>query len=380
LKGAGGRREGRVRVLVTGVGGGGNGEQMVKALRLASTQYHIIGTDVTPFGIGLYHADEGYVVPRARDASYIDAILNLCVQRNVQAVITGSEPEMEVLSEHRGLFQDRGIFLLLNSPKIISLCSDKWRTYAFLRGQGFTVPLSQLITDLDIAGDFSEDDFPLVVKPAASGGGSRHAYIAQSAEEMRFFCGYIMKDGLIPMVQEYIGTPQGEFTVGVLHDLDGHYIDSLAMRRDLSLGMSLKLKIRNRTKKAELSPWLVISSGYSQGWIDCFPEVSSVCVRIADALGSCGPLNVQCRIVGGEVYTFEINPRLSGTSSIRAMVGFNEADMLIRRHVLGDGGQLRDPIVAGYVARGLAERVIALGDEKPAFHWEKGRGEWQASL
>lgn len=35
-----------IRVMVTGVGGGGNGEQLVKALRLARTNYRIIGADI----------------------------------------------------------------------------------------------------------------------------------------------------------------------------------------------------------------------------------------------------------------------------------------------------------------------------------------------
>ncbi|GAG21532.1 unnamed protein product, partial [marine sediment metagenome] len=33
----------KVPVMVTGIGGGGHGEQIVKALRMASTPYEIIG-------------------------------------------------------------------------------------------------------------------------------------------------------------------------------------------------------------------------------------------------------------------------------------------------------------------------------------------------
>ena len=44
----GGMNRDEIRVMVTGVGGGGNGEQLVKALRLARTNYRIIGADITP--------------------------------------------------------------------------------------------------------------------------------------------------------------------------------------------------------------------------------------------------------------------------------------------------------------------------------------------
>jgi translation elongation factor EF-1alpha len=53
-------------------------------------------------------------------------------------------------------------------------------------------------------------------------------------------------------------------------------------------------------------------------------------------LESKGPINIQCRLTDDGVYTFEINPRFSGTESIRALVGYNAPDALIRREVLGE--------------------------------------------
>ena len=47
-------------------------------------------------------------------------------------------------------------------------------------------------------------------------------------------------------------------------------------------------------------------------------------------------LLAQCRYVGDQVVTFEINPRFSGTTFIRALAGYNEPDLLLRREVLGE--------------------------------------------
>ena len=101
----------------------------------------------------------------------------------------------------------------------------------------------------------------------------------------------------------------------------------------------------------------MISSGYSQGIIDEFPEVRKRCEEIALKLGVKGPVNIQCRKVGEKVYPFEINPRFSGTTSIRALVGYNEPDILIRKHIL------REVITGihykkGIVVRGLSEFYI----------------------
>jgi carbamoyl-phosphate synthase large subunit len=60
---------------------------------------------------------------------------------------------------------------------------------------------------------------------------------------------------------------------------------------------------------------------------------------------------------------FEINPRFSGTTSIRAMVGYNEPDVLIRRHLLGEDVETRFPYGRGLVLRSLTETLIPGGGD-----------------
>ena len=65
------------------------------------------------------------------------------------------------------------------------------------------------------------------------------------------------------MVQEYVGTPDHEYTVGVLHDMDGSFINSIALKRSLNSQLNIRLSVRNRTNKNKLGDELVISSGIS---------------------------------------------------------------------------------------------------------------------
>ena len=37
-----------------------------------------------------------------------------------------------------------------------------------------------------------------------------------------------------------------------------------------------------------------------------------------------GPANIQCRVVDGVPYAFEVNPRFSGTTYFRTLLGVNE--------------------------------------------------------
>ena len=92
----------QTRVLITGVGGGGVGEQVLKSLNLCGKKYWIIGTDMTEYSVGLYQADGKYILPPAKDESYIERLFDICAKENIEVLIPGSEPELRAISKNRG--------------------------------------------------------------------------------------------------------------------------------------------------------------------------------------------------------------------------------------------------------------------------------------
>jgi len=183
-------------------------------------------------------------------------------------------------------------------------------------------------------------------------------FVAQTAEEFRLFATYLLDSFPSCLVQEYVGDAANEYTVGVLSDLDGQLIHSIAVRRDILPAFSNRSRVRNRSGNPAFGDQLVVSNGITQGEIGAFPEVTGPCERIAATLGSQGPLNVQCRLVDGEVRVFEINPRFSGSASLRALVGFNEPDLLYRRHIEGERLVPRFAYRSGRITRGLREVLV----------------------
>lgn len=357
---------GKTSVLVTGVGGGGHGHEIVKALRL-SGRYHLIGVDMIESSFGLFDVDEAYTIPSASDPDYMNILLEICQQRQVKVLIHGSEPELKVISRNRDVLLKVGILPLINTFEVIERCIDKWATIIFLKEQGFDFPNSLLIhTEREIPCDFS---LPAVIKPAIGGGGSNNTFLVQDMGELGFACRYLIQQNKIVLVQEYVGTPEDEYTVGVLSTLAGEFIGSIALRRYLLSGLSNRIQISNRTGRENLSSTLAISSGISQGTIDEYPQVRMVCEKIAKTLHSKGPLNIQCRFVGGKLYPFEINPRFSGTTYIRALMGFNEPDMLIRHHIFGEVPPSPVKYKFGKVMRGLVERCVT--DYSSVIPWQK---------
>ncbi len=352
-----------IRVFVGAIGGGGHGEQIVKALRLAGKQrYFIVGGDVSPNCPQFAMVDAPVLLPKASDGGYIEAVLALCRRYDVRAVFHGCEPELKALSENRSRFEDRGILVPINPQSVIRTCMDKDLTSRFLSEAGFDPPQSWSFDQSSAV-----DRFPVVVKPSKGGGGSRDTFIAQTPRQLEILAEFLDVSKEPFLIQEYVGRFDEEYTVGVLHDLDGQFVHSIAIRRLISSALNMRLAVKNRTGRSDLGEWLVVSSGVSHGEVADFPEVRRQSEMIAQRLGARGPINIQCRLVDGKVRVFEINPRFSGTTSLRAMVGFNEPDLLLRRHLLGESLRQGFDYRHGTIIRSLIETLLP-ETSPPAWH------------
>jgi len=307
----------QLRVLITGVGGRSVGHQILQALLLLGEQYTIVATDVEAFSYGLYQVDRRYLVPHAHDPGYIKAVHRLIARERIGVLLPGTEAELFALAEHRN---ELNCMTIMNPPEVVHLCRNKGRLAKWLVENGFRTPRTVA------SGDWREltqqVGFPIVGKPAENSGGSRHVEILRSAAEVETYLGLCPNPSQM-LFQEYVEGVDTEYTVGVAVSHAGEIIDSIVLRRIL-MGLSLgpSRVIDGKT--------YALSTGYSQGVIVKHELVQAVCENLASTLGARGPLNIQCRLNGDEVCVFEVHPRFSGTTSIRAAAGFNEPDLLIK--------------------------------------------------
>jgi carbamoyl-phosphate synthase large subunit len=318
------------RVLVTGVSSESVGGQVCKALQHKASDYFVVASSMKKSIVPEALIHEFLEVPAANAENYIQRVEQIVQNYQIEFVIPGSEPELVRLVEHREGFNRLGAVLLANSLEIIQNCLDKEKTFPLLTKLGFAVPKTYSLHDFKIL-EHPLEQFPYIIKPK-SGAGSASVFIAQDFEELEFFVNYILKNKGEPMIQEYVGTPEHEYTVGVLHSPTGDLIGRFGIRRFIASGISNKISVINRTGQDCFGSRLVVSSGVSQGEITNFEPVLETATEIARALGSIGPLNIQGRWNGEQFIPFEINPRFSGTSAMRAMAGFNEPDLLIQAY------------------------------------------------
>lgn len=333
-----------MKVLVAGLAGASLGTEIIKSLHAAG-EYEVYGCDISQLAYGLYSERLVKSFVADRD-NYIQSVIDICIQNNIEYIIPGGEQPMVLLSAADEEIQKNGITVLCNKASIVQLFSDKKATFDFLKENGFTIPQTISIVN----GNFSVIDsmsFPCIVKPSSGSGGSDSVFLATSKEECILYAELLQRNNRPVLIQEYIDVNEGEFTIGVLSDTNSNIISSVAMQRVFNS----KLSVAYRGKKG------LISSGYSQGLIADFPLIRKQAEAIAIAAKSTGPLNVQGRVKNGVLIPFEINPRFSASTYLRALAGVNEIHLYLQ-HVAGINVNNKLNIKEGYYMRSFEEMFI----------------------
>lgn len=299
----------KLNVLVTG-SGGNIAQGIMKSTRLSRLNCRIITTDMNPLSAGLFRGDAGYLIPAADKPDFLKRILEICKREKIDAILVAPEAELKVFSQNKKFIEKKTKAKVIVNPfRVIEIGNDKWKTYNFLKDNNLNYPASALPKkDTKAVKELiKEVGFPLIIKPRF-GFGSQNVFIANNRREMEVF----IKKTPNPIIQEHLTPPDEEYTAGSFVSSKGEIKGIITMKREL---------LRGTTYRAVV--------GY-------FREIKNEVQRLLIALKPSGPCNVQLRLTKRGPVTFEINPRFSGTSVIRAKFGFNEVEAALRDFVLGE--------------------------------------------
>ena len=315
-------------IAVTAVGGG-VGQSVLRALRLSSIQLKIIGFDPNPWSAGLYTCSKGYTIPHSSNSSFVESLLEKLRMEGVRVVIPGSDPEVTVIARTREQFISSGIFPVTGTEEAVHLCRDKLAGCRFFRNLG--IPFARTVPAKEAYSLGDEAGFPLIVKPVG-GSASRGISIAFNKEQLRQ-----QLAGGDKVVQEYLipecwGKKQDELTTddvyenGILRQTDEISIQMLFDHEGKFLG-----KFTSRNVLRDGVPMLIDPAAV--------PQAEEIAYKMAVMLvekGFIGPCNLQCKITERGPIFFEINPRFTGITAVRAAMGFNEVEAILRRVLLNE--------------------------------------------
>jgi len=270
-------------ILITGISGQ-LGLSIFK--RVSSLGFdNVLGCDLNEYSLGAISVKSFYVICSAESPSFISEILKIVESNSVTHLFVTIEREIEVISQNRDRF--KGINLIMNSSPILNIFLDKYSTSKLLSKNGFEVSKTYLIGDMLPRKE-------LIVKLRKSSG-SKLFHVFKKINEIESIILKYGADALV--IQEFIAS-EDEYTATVFSD--GIVINTIIFKRKLTGGLTYEVElIRDDEMVAEL-------------------------VRLSEITRLRGVLNVQYKKIMDKNIIFEVNPRVSGSTMFKYMLGFDE--------------------------------------------------------
>jgi carbamoyl-phosphate synthase large subunit len=265
-----------------------------------------------PNAAGFASADGGFIVPSIYDPAYIDRLIQICHQFEIQAIIPLYDLELPILAKARNRLAAKGICAVVSSPDVINICNDKWQTMNFLESYGFHTP--QTFPSIDSALDAlaaSEIDFPVFIKPRW-GMGSIGVIEAENEIELQFIYTKVMriieKSPLINasvhdhermiLIQEKLSGQ--EYGLDVINDLQSNYVTTF-----------IKKKIAMRYGETDIA--MTVADH----------DLNNLGQEIAMKLRHIANLDMDVIITERGAYVLEMNPRFGGGYPFSHLAGAN---------------------------------------------------------
>ena len=194
----------KFNVLVPGAGGPA-GINTIKSLRIIPFKGKIVATDSDNLSAGFFLSDFYYIMPRFDDASFIDNLLKIIKEQNIEVLMPSSGFDIYGYSDNYELIKEQGAIPIVSKRKVLEICRDKLLSFNFLSKKFPFVFTTQFPEKIDI--------FPIIAKPRF-GKGSNNIILIENKVELD----YVTNKFENMIFQEYL--PGTEFTVDVLSDLN----------------------------------------------------------------------------------------------------------------------------------------------------------------
>lgn len=310
-------------VLVTAISGN-VGQGILRCLKQRFPGFKIIGCDIGSLTAGHRYCDAFYQVPYSYEPGYAEIIPMICQQESVDLVIPATDYEVFYL----GKIMERLPTLIATPPSDSWTFIDKLETWRAF--QKFNIPFAESCLPADYHHDFEE----IIVKPR-EGRGSRGIHI--NPDNLSDFDNSYMVQKL------YKGL---ELTTAIYVRQDCSVHGMITFERSLVAGATERCQV---------------TSVYDD-------SLMPIAADIAKRFNLKGPCNIQSIATDtGKVIPFEINCRYSGTTSIRAQLGFPDVVFGVQEYLLGVEPEPSN-VTAGSAIRILLDIIYAgktLAEIKP---------------
>jgi carbamoyl-phosphate synthase large subunit len=331
------------KVLSWGIAGASLGMEIAKSLA-KDGGFDVRGADISPQAFG-HFADcftKSYVLNH--DTCESDAC-KILADENIDFLVAGGDIVARICAGIEEDLKAASARYVGNNEATVKTCSDKYSCFELLARKGIPCPQTQLLSEIDIHG--ASTIYPLIIKPRIDSGGSRGINIFYNTDDLASFASQHSDDASSWVCQEYLKDSDNELTIGVLSQTNGSAAGAILLRRTFQNMLSVHDRSQDH----------LISSGSSQGEFYRDSIAEEAAMRIANTVGSTGPLNIQCRLKDGMIMPFEINPRFSASTYLRTLAGVNEVALYLN-HLISSRDIAYPEPTEGLALRSFAECFV----------------------
>tara|TARA_B100000989_G_scaffold294175_1_gene272766 strand:- start:6596 stop:7642 length:1047 start_codon:yes stop_codon:yes gene_type:complete len=300
----------KIKVFVTGAGCA-IGQAIIKSLNISKLKINISVGDISQISLEIYNKNK-FLIPKVEKKKSLKWYLKFFKLNKFDIIFIGSEYEIEFFSKHKVEIEKKtGTLICISHFDTIKLFNDKLSTIKFLKKNNFNYPKTLDIKNKVLKNKDIKLKYPLYLKNT-KGTSSRNVFLVKNLYELK------EKSKLIqnPIIQENLGKKydpfcfHDEYTCSLFYGKNGELIGPFLSERILKHGTSWAVRsIKNRTLK-------------------------NLIIKLGKNLRGIGSINFQLKKHKNKFYIFEINPRFSGTTYIRAILGFNEPELFVKNYFL----------------------------------------------
>lgn len=275
--------------------------ELIKSFRAAMNENNIngkiIAVDLKEDAPAIFFADEYFKIRPVKEEGYIEDVVKICNDKNISLIIPTIDTELSILSENKGYIEkNTNAKVMVSDKNVISIIRDKFKTYRFLKQNGFNTPKVIFKNDID-----SENyKFPLFIKPL-DGSSSINNFKINNKLELDFFMNYVPN----PIIQEF--AEGNEYCVDIFTDFNGNAI-------------TIVPKLRAAARTGEIS----------KGIIKKDRRIIEEMKRLVEVLKPVGEINVDCMVSDETISIIEINGRFAGGAPMSFKAGANSPLNLIK--------------------------------------------------
>ncbi len=234
-------------------------------------------------------SDKYFKVPKVTANEYIELLLNICLEYDINLVVPTIDTELLVLAQNKQFFKEKGITVLVSDIEFVEKCRDKRLTNKLFDECG-----------INRAKDIEKNSlkFPLFIKPY-DGSCSKDIYIIDKLENLTEY--HLQNDKL--MFLEYLPINEHkEFTVDVYYDKNSS-IKCIVPRERIEVRSGEVNK--GITRKNDLINYIKDKLDNLKGAFGCITYQFFV------------------NINNNNIYGIEINPRFGGGYPLSYLAGAN---------------------------------------------------------